>query len=78
MLITAVKMLLCFYSYYNQPPEESAIKGLKNPMCEAFPRVASCTYWRYGTGGGQNRKCSMNFMPIYVSLQSFKLFISEL
>jgi hypothetical protein len=20
-------------------------------MCEVFPRVASCTYWKYGTGG---------------------------
>ena len=24
-----------------------------NPMCEAFPRIASCNYVRYGTGGMQ-------------------------
>ena len=22
-----------------------------NPMCEAFPRVASCTFYKYGSGG---------------------------
>ena len=38
------------------PPEESSIQGLLNPMCEVFPRVASCKYWRYGTGGGQTGK----------------------
>ena len=38
------------------PPEESSIQNILNPMCEVFPRVASCKYWRYGTGGGQTGK----------------------
>jgi len=25
----------------------------KNPMCHTFPRVATCNYWRYGSGGYQ-------------------------
>lgn len=27
--------------------------GVKNPMCIAFPRIASCDYWRWGSGGRQ-------------------------
>lgn len=40
-------------SYYNLPPEERSLTQGVNPMCEAFPRIASCNYVRYGTGGGQ-------------------------
>lgn len=39
------------YQYYSVPIEESTSVGLVNPMCEAFPRIASCTFWQYGTGG---------------------------
>lgn len=39
--------------YYQLPPEETSMQGFLNPMCEAFPRVASCTYWQYGSGGRQ-------------------------
>jgi len=41
--------------WYNIPYEEREIINM-NPMCEAFPRVAACTYHRYGTGGGEERK----------------------
>ena len=45
--------------YYSLPAEEIDIWNIKNPMCEAFPRVASCTFHRYGTGGRQEgRKMS--------------------
>jgi len=37
--------------YYRLPDEEQALK--KNPMCYAFPRIASCDYWRWGPGGLQ-------------------------
>ena len=47
--------------YYNLPAEESAMAQIKNPMCEVFPRVASCTYWRYGSGGGQTRKYILQY-----------------
>ena len=41
--------------YYSVPSEER--KALMvNPMCEAFPRIASCQYYRYGTGGAQEIK----------------------
>jgi len=39
--------------YYNLPPEERSLTQGFNPMCEAFPRIASCNYVRYGTGGMQ-------------------------
>ena len=29
------------------------MRGILNPMCEVFPRVASCTYWKFGGGGRQ-------------------------
>jgi len=37
--------------YYRLPDEEQALN--KNPMCYAFPRIASCDYWRWGPGGLQ-------------------------
>jgi len=41
------------WQYYLLPPEEQRMPGVKNPMCSAFPRVAFCDYWRFGTGGHQ-------------------------
>jgi len=38
-------------SYYRLPEEEQRLQ--KNPMCEVFPRIASCNYWRWGSGGRQ-------------------------
>lgn len=40
-----------FHRHYSLPPEEVEILDLVNPMCEAFPRIASCTFWKYGSGG---------------------------
>ena len=41
--------------YYQLPLEERELEG-SNPMCETFPRIASCNYVRYGLGGGQDTK----------------------
>ena len=38
--------------YYSVPQEERESYDV-NPMCEAFPRIATCNYYRYGGGGGQ-------------------------
>jgi len=37
--------------YYQMPEEEQ--HEHKNPMCNTFPRIASCDYWRWGVGGQQ-------------------------
>jgi len=37
--------------YYRLPEEEQ--ESQKNPMCWTFPRIASCDYWRWGSGGRQ-------------------------
>ena len=37
--------------YYRLPEEEQ--REMKNPMCDTFPRIASCDYWRWGSGGRQ-------------------------
>ncbi|XP_023322025.1 innexin inx2 isoform X1 [Eurytemora carolleeae] len=41
------------WQYYLLPPEEQQMPGVINPMCYTFPRIASCDYWRWGTGGQQ-------------------------
>jgi len=43
------------WHYYSLPPEERVMQNL-NPMCEAFPRIASCDFVRYGSGGEQEKK----------------------
>jgi len=41
------------WQYYLLPEEEQRMPGRKNPMCNTFPRIASCDYWRWGSGGKQ-------------------------
>ncbi|TRY78244.1 hypothetical protein TCAL_06744 [Tigriopus californicus] len=41
------------YAFYRLPPEEQSIGPFINPMCYTFPRISSCNYYRYGTGGKQ-------------------------
>jgi len=41
------------WQYYQLPEEEQRMPGRKNPMCNTFPRIASCDYWRWGSGGRQ-------------------------
>lgn len=43
------------WTWYSLPPEERIMQNL-NPMCEVFPRIASCDYVRFGAGGHQERK----------------------
>ena len=45
--------MLCTVSIFSLPPEEQ--RGFaKNPMCAAFPRIASCTYYRFGSAGKES------------------------
>jgi hypothetical protein len=74
-----------FSRYYTYPPEEIAQLDLVNPMCEAFPRVASCTFWKYGTGGkpvGHNAICilalNMVIDKIYLVLWYWYLIVAIL
>jgi len=39
------------WRYYTLPEEEHRFE--LNPMCDTFPRIASCDYWRWGPGGRQ-------------------------
>jgi len=41
------------WQYYLMPAEEQQMPFVINPMCYTFPRIASCTYWRWGSGGHQ-------------------------
>ena len=38
--------------YYSLPSAERETFSV-NPMCEAFPRIAACHHYRYGSGGRQ-------------------------
>merc|ERR1711990_761277 len=69
-----------FY-YYRLPEEEQ--ESQKNPMCKTFPRVASCDYWRWGSGGKQeniNAICvlSLNMIndKVFLILWWWFLFLS--
>jgi len=42
-------------SYYVATPEDRN-NFPYNPMCETFPRIASCDYHRYGPGGAEETK----------------------
>lgn len=44
------------YRYYRLPIEERLLSSTLNPMCEVFPKVATCNYIRYARAGGQTTK----------------------
>lgn len=56
------------YKYYRLPVEERILNSTVNPMCEVFPKVATCSYVRYARlGGGQESKnaiCILNMNMI--------------
>ena len=39
------------WRYYSLPEEEHRFEI--NPMCDTFPRIATCDYYRWGPGGRQ-------------------------
>ena len=45
-----------FRYYHLTPWEERATNMQHNPMCEVFPRVAACNFFRFGTGGRQENQ----------------------
>jgi len=54
------------YRYFLLPPEERLIITTVNPMCEVFPKVASCNYIRYGRGGGQETKNAVCILSLNI------------
>ena len=84
-LTTCDFTVFIFFRYYAYPPEEIVQLDLVNLMCEAFPRVASCTFWKYGTGGkpvGHNAICilalNMVIDKIYLVLWYWYLIVAIL
>jgi len=63
------------YQYYSLPPEETTLEDIHNPMCEAFPRVASCTYYQYGTGGKQNSLNALCILALNIIIDKVYLII---
>eukprot|EP00095_Tigriopus_kingsejongensis_P002119 snap_masked-scaffold447_size167621-processed-gene-0.10 protein:Tk02119 transcript:snap_masked-scaffold447_size167621-processed-gene-0.10-mRNA-1 annotation:"innexin inx2-like" len=61
--------------YYQLPPEETTALGRINPMCEAFPRVVSCTYWRYGTGGKQTGVSALCILSLNIIIDKIYLIL---
>ncbi|XP_023324723.1 innexin inx2 [Eurytemora carolleeae] len=54
------------YNYYRLPAEERQLPTTVNPMCEVFPKVATCNYVRYGRGGGQEVKNAICILSLNI------------
>ena len=55
------------WHFFKSPEEERILNKLPNPMCETFPRIASCNYHVFGTGGEQgnvNALCILSLNTI--------------
>ena len=52
--------------YYRLPPEEQMMSNRVNPMCETFPRIASCDYHRFGTGGKPEKINSLCILALNI------------
>jgi len=67
------------FRYYGLSHDERASFQLQNPMCEVFPRIASCNFVQYGTGGrqeNQNAICVLSLNMINDKVNE-KLFDSQ-
>lgn len=42
------------------------MKSVTNPMCYTFPRIASCTYHRFGGGGRQEQISAICILALNV------------
>jgi len=63
--------------YYSLSPDEQAMREIRNPMCEVFPRIAACNFVRYGTGGrqeNQNAICVLSLNMINDKVSSRLLY----
>jgi len=61
------------WQYYSYPPEEIKILDLHNPMCEAFPRVASCTFRKFGSGGRVSRYSALCILSLNIVIDKIYL-----
>jgi len=55
------------YQFYRLPIEERLLTTTLNPMCEVFPKVATCMFVNYGRAGGSNEQnaiCILNLNMI--------------
>ena len=49
------------------PVEERSFNTTFNPMCEVFPKVATCDYIRFGRlGGGQSNKNAICILSLNI------------
>ena len=54
--LTTLIYLLSFFRYYTVAPEERIRLNLQDPLCELFPKMAACNYYRYGMGGREDQR----------------------
>ena len=59
---------------YSIPPEEMRMR--QNPMCFVFPRIVSCNYHRFGTGGREENLNSICILALNIINE--KVFLGKL
>ena len=69
--------------FFRYKPEEIRMEAelfgsiIKNPMCETFPRVASCDFWQFGSSGGQENINAICILGLNVINDKVSLKISS-
>ena len=58
---------------FQLPEEETAHAHMVNPMCEVFPRVVSCTYFRFGSGGRQTSVSALCILALNIVIDKIYL-----
>ena len=68
MFLSFIKKLLTYDKiithYFSIPHEE--MQRRQNPMCYVFPRIVSCDYHRFGTGGEQENLNSICILALNI------------
>ena len=62
-----------FFRYYMKVPEERL--NMIDPVCELFPKMAACHYYRYGMGGIEDDRHSICVLGL--NMINDKVFIGK-
>uniref|UniRef100_A0A0K2TEQ0 Innexin n=1 Tax=Lepeophtheirus salmonis TaxID=72036 RepID=A0A0K2TEQ0_LEPSM len=63
------------FSFYQKTQDEVMLNNEINPMCEVFPRIASCNYWKYGGAGAQMRYTALCILSLNIIIDKIYVWL---
>ncbi|CAB4069994.1 inx [Lepeophtheirus salmonis] len=62
-------------AFIRKPKMKVMLNNEINPMCEVFPRIASCNYWKYGGAGAQMRYTALCILSLNIIIDKIYVWL---